>query len=544
MAGYKETPRQKMIGMMYLVLTALLALNVSKEILSAFVVVNESLEVTNKNFEKKNLQSYDQFHKQMLVSPDKVGPYYRKAIQAQKYAEVMVEFINKERVELIKRVEGISTDEASKMTLSKVEAKDNYDIPTRMFIGESQNGSAGDAKILKDKIEEFKKNMLNLLDPQYRDKVKLGLVTDGKYEDAEGASENWEMHNFYHIVTAATVVTLNKMIMEVRNAEFDIVAQLYSSVSAEDFKFDKIGAKVVPKSSYVIVGDSYEADIFVAAYDTKQKPIVMVGGDVDTVTNTIIGGSGDPVEVSEGVGKYKVGASGVGEKKYGGVITVPTPSGGVKSYWFKGVYNVASPTATVSAEATKVFYIGLDNPVSISVPGVASENVTATITGGITLGKPDAAMTKTFPGSNYVVKNIPAGVKLCTLTVSAKVGGASKSMGVFPFKIKQVPAPIPSVSGKRSGTISKAQLSASPYVTAEMDNFLFEGVNFKVTGFTFSASIGGLLQEANCVGMTLDSKAQQILAKAKSGSKVFFENIKATGPGGSRSLPAVILKIQ
>jgi len=529
MAGYKETPRQKMIGMMYLVLTALLALNVSKEILSAFVVVNESLEVTNQNFGKKVDQSMDLFKKAYLAAPEKVGEKYKKAQQAQEYSKKMVEYINKLRFDLIEKVEGPGK---GKIKLSEVGAKDNYDIPTTFFIGQNPNNCK--AKDLKNEIEKFKKNMLALLDAKDTSKVRLGLATDGKYTNAEGASESWENHHFYNIVTAAVVVTLNKLIMETKNAEFDIINQLYSSVSADDFKFDQIGAKVVPKSTFVISGDSYEADIFVAAYDTKQKPTIIVGSDVDTITNTVIGG-GEPVDVALGVGKYKVGASGSGEKKYGGIISIKTPSGGTKSYWFKGAYNVSPPAATVSAEATKAFYIGLDNPVSISVPGVAPENVMPTISGGGQLIKQ--------PNGSYIVKNLVNGTRSCTITVSAKMGGSNKSMGVFPFKVKSVPDPVTTVAGKRGGGITKAQLQASPYVSAVMDNFIFDGVNYKVTGFLFSCTVNGMTADETCAGNMLSPKALSNLSKAKTGSKVFFDLVKVVGPSGARTIPGIILKL-
>jgi len=89
MAGYKETPRQKMIGMMYLVLTALLALNVSKQMLDAFIVVNETMENTNTNFNRKLDNTISKFRVQYQMNPNKVGPYWERAQKARKLSETL-----------------------------------------------------------------------------------------------------------------------------------------------------------------------------------------------------------------------------------------------------------------------------------------------------------------------------------------------------------------------------------------------------------------------------------------------------------------------
>lgn len=246
MAGYKETPRQKMIGMMYLVLTALLALNVSKDILEAFVVVNESLVVTTENIQKKNNISYANFEKQNLINPNKVGPFYKKALQARYYANSLVQYIESLKKTIVGEAEGLDTATAAKLPLRDVQKKDNYDIPTNFFIGQSQDGSKGKARDLKDSITSFKKRMKALLKDTIG--LNLGLLTEDTDNEIEG-HVNWEMKNFYHLIMAGVVTNLNRIVSEVRNAEFDVVNSLYREISAEDFKFDKIDAKVVPKSS-------------------------------------------------------------------------------------------------------------------------------------------------------------------------------------------------------------------------------------------------------------------------------------------------------
>ena len=163
MAGYKETPRQKMIGMMYLVLTALLALNVSKEILDAFLVVNESMETTNENFSKKLDNTYASFKTQYQLNPNKVGPYWEKAQKAHQLSSKFTKYMDSIKYVVIQKTDGLPTlNDAKKLPLRDSKRKDSYDMPTTYFIGDSHDGSAGEAHVLKERIEVYKSKCLIL----------------------------------------------------------------------------------------------------------------------------------------------------------------------------------------------------------------------------------------------------------------------------------------------------------------------------------------------------------------------------------------------
>ena len=274
-----------MIGMMYLVLTALLALNVSKEIIEAFVLVNESMETTNENFSKKLDNTYSKFKIQYQLNPNKVGPYWDKAQQARILSTKLSKYVDSIKYVVIMRTDGLNTmDEAKKLNLRDAKRKESYNEPTRFFIGSSEDGSAGESKILREKIDVYKKQMLELIDPKFRNTIKMGMDTQGPFFDANNKKQNWEMHNFYRTILAADVTILNKIKAEVYNAEFDVVNNLYSSIDALNFKFDKIQAKVIPRSSYIFLGDEYQAEILVGAYDTKQNPDVRYTLGADTLT--------------------------------------------------------------------------------------------------------------------------------------------------------------------------------------------------------------------------------------------------------------------
>jgi len=542
MAGAKETPRQKMIGMMYLVLTALLALNVSKDILDAFILINDSLEVTNENFAKKNDQSYSIFEQQLVLAPEKVRPFYEKAMKAKEYSAELIKYIDERKFEMISLTEGISVEEASKIKLKEIQTKDNYDKPTTYWVGSSSDGSEGKARELKEKINEFKENMLALLnDEQRKDMVeRIGMVTDAEYTDATGIKMTWEMYNFHYKVLAAQITNLNKMITEVRNAEFDIISALYAGISSSDFKFDKISAKVVPKSTIVMVGDNFEADIFVAAYDTKDNPEIVVGDDIDTLTLRI-SGSEKEVTTADGLGVLKIPATAEGKRTYGGVIKVVSPRGQPISYPFRGEYFVQRPMATVAPTKMNVFYIGVDNPVSISVPGVPPEQVSASMAGGTI--KPQRGQDATGNWTHIVRPD--AGARESEIRVSANIDGQQRSMGVAKFRVRRVPDPVPYIANTREGNVSAAALVAAGGIIPRLENFEFD-MNFTISSFTMSISVpGGDIQDDRSTSNRLTPTMIQMLQRARRGQRVWFENITARGPDGStRQLAAIALRIQ
>jgi len=520
-----------MIGMMYLVLTALLALNVSKQILDAFVVVNESMETTNENFSKKLDNTYSKFRIQYQLNPNKVGPYWDKAQEAHRLSEQLANYIDSIKYVVMQKTARLPMEEVKKRQLRDIKRKDSYDMPTTYFIGSSHDGSAGESRILKNKIEEFKKKMLDLVDPKYRNTIKMGLDTKGPYYDADGNEQNWEMHNFYRTILAATVTILNKIKAEVYNAEFDVTNNLFASISAEDFKYDRIEARVIPKSGYVFVGDDYQADIIVAAFDTKSDPNVryVLGSDTLLASNFK---NATPLEASMGVVRLKLPAGAEGSKKFAGIIKIVTPMGDTMPFHFKDEFIVMKPTITISPSKMNVFYVGVDNPVDISVPG-GPEKIIPNISSG-----------KIRPeGKNWIVYDLPKGVRDATINVNAVFSGKTKSMGATTFRLKPVPDPIAKVGGKNEGPIAKSILLASPYVYAEMPVGFDFDLKFTVTSFTFVTNVGGDVSTTKTQGNRLTPDIVKMIQNAKKNTRIWFEEINVKGPDGDRTIAGFGLKI-
>ncbi len=552
MAGYKETPRQKMIAMMYLVLTALLALNVSKDILNAFLVVNESMESTNETFKNKIENTYNQFEFQYQLSPKKVGPYWERAIEAKKVSNDLIQEIEQIKFEIVKWSERIddSTEvvenyfdvvevpdpmDAEKtiskliLNLETVPTKDKFDRTTNYFI------TRGKAKELRQSIEEYKINIINYIDTAYREQVKIGLETDGIYYNADGVTESWEMHNFYHTILAANVTILNKLIAEVQTAEFDVVNMLFDAISITDFKFDEVDAKVIPKTSYILKGQDYEAEVLVAAYDTKQNPEVYILRGADEITAANINRA-ERIDGTDGVVNLQWSSNTEGMHKYAGLIKIKDPQGEEVTYHFNHEYIVAPPSLTVAATKMNVFYIGVENPVSISVPGIANELIRPSISTGSIKTDPNS------PG-NWLVE-VPTGARKATVSAVATYQGQTMDMGSAEFRVKRVPDPIAEIASMVQGKIEKNTLLAANAIIPELKDFEFE-LYFTVTSFKMITIIGGDLVQKNVRGNQFNDEVISIIRNARRDQRFLFENIQATSPDGStRTLNPINLEIK
>lgn len=528
MAGYKETPRQKMIGMMYLVLTALLALNVSKQILDAFVVVNESMEVTNQNFSKKLETTYSKFQAQYLSNQAKVGPYWQKAQEARRLSAQLTQYVDSLKHVVIMRTEKLeSFDSAKIFKLRDADRKDNYDTPTRFFMGSSQDGSAGEGKVLRQKIETYKKQMIMLVDEKYRPNIKMGLETTAMYKNADKKLENWQTHNFYRTILAATVTILNEIKAEVKNIEFDIVNDILAEVSAEDYKFDVIKAKVIPQSRFVFAGENYEAEIIVAAYETKGNPIVkwIQGADTITAANE---GNAKTVEGANGIVMLSIPAGGTGVQKFAGYIQVLDPFGNVEKYNFSEEYIVAKRAVSISPTQMLVFYKGVPNPLKVGIPGGGSDPQ-VTISFG-TVSKTDTGYVVNIPPS------LTGGPKNVVVSVSAVYEGKRVVLGSETFRLKNIPEPDLNIAGVPPGVANKNLLASGGVINAFRPAGFDLPAKFTVLSYTFITSGADNAVRLNGQGRSLTPEMVNMIKRARRDQVIMITDIKVQAPDGPRLL--------
>lgn len=537
MAHAKETPRQKLIGMMYLVLTAMLALNVSKEVLEGYSTVNDTVLSTNESYPDKRKMTVDEFQKEFTMNKIEIGPFWDKAKVAMKLSSEMVSYIANMRDELIASTEKVPLDSARKMSVRDLRKKDNYTIPTQIMIGPLENGSKGKARELKNKISAFREKILKLINPLHRKEIQLGLDTKDKYKDAFGKLRSWERHYFYDIPLAADIPILNKLISEVNNAELEVVNGLLREGISEDFKYDRIEAKVLPRTNYLFSGEDFEAEVIVAAYDTSHapSPTVYLMKGVDSMS-TEQKGQAILIARDKGHLNIKFPTTALGLQKYAGFVSVPTASGREKTYHFKGEYFVAPPAVTVSPTNMNVLYAGVENPLSVSITGVPMDNLSPTISIG--------SIKQDTKSSGWIC-TVPSGAKEAIVSVSIKTNEGMKLIGTQTFRVKKIPDPTPTIYGRKDGFLSRDIIISAGKIVPMMPVDFDFNYPFQVVSFRLTMERGFNTYNYDSPNENLTDEMIQQIRKTNRGQVLLFEEIVINGPNNDkRSLSPFFLTVK
>ncbi len=546
MAHGKETPRQKMIGMMYLVLTAMLALNVSSEVLEAFVLVDNGLSRTTDNYKVKNEKIYTEFDNAMLVNPVKVGPWKEKSDEIKTKAREIYDYVQDLKIEIVKASEGEDTPaiEGKLVISEKIEAKSDLDKAAKILIGLEGNGKAFE---LKRKIISFREYIVKQIDPEKGAELIKSingiLNTDDPPVKEDGTHNSWESARFEHIPLISVMPQLTKVQVDILNTEAEILNYLLQQIGASDFKFNVLKATVIPNSNVVFQGTDFKAEVFLAASDTTQQPRIYLCR-YDSVFNSVTReydyrpvGNEENISVDKsGKGQFTRRAGSTGSMSWGGLIEMKAPDGTIVRKPFKHSYVVIPPNVVIAATKMNVLYLGVDNPLDISIPGVSPDKVSATISKG---------SIKSVGSGSYVAQP-GGGTATCEITVYAEGEGRRKqAMGTKTFRVKKVPPPFPRVIGVTGKSVERNQLAASLGVVAEMpQDFDFE-LKYKVVGFKLSSTIGGFLQEKESTSSRFTEEQKKIIGSLRTGNQVAITDVKAVGPSGEVvELTDMVLKIR
>lgn len=572
MAGGKETPRQKMIGMMYLVLTALLAMNVSKEVLDSFVLVDQGLRKTESTLDSKNNDTMGAFAAKNAANPEKTKPFKDAADEVVKKSTELLQYIEElkartmsvsHNANALKFGEGFEEYMVDGVTLS-LDAKDEDDKAiitkkdenqenTALLVGgapESPKETEWSAWELKNKLIAYKDFLKSIKFKEVTGKdweVPEGLINSldkiFTYEDGEeqGKVVKWETKNFFHNPLAAVIPVMTKLQVDVQNAQADMLSALLGGIEGKSYKFTNLVPLVVPQTSYILQGDTFRADVLLAAYDGTNPPRFYVDdkkwdgkdssalADVTEEMQLRIGGNG--------LGELKIAANqvGLGEHQFKGKIVYSGPSGDEDYSFYVPKFTVASPALVISPSKMNVFYRGLPNPVEISVPGIPQDKLRPSISGGHTLTK---------DGGEWVVK--PGKANEAIISVSAEMpDGSVVNMGKKEFRVKRIPDPVPVFAGKRpsDSTVPKGDMSVAAGVRAEMENFDFD-VNVKVESFNMIFIRDGQVIEKTSNSNRVTEEMQANMKKVGKGQKIYLEKIKVKLPDGSvRQVANISLKV-
>ena len=570
MAGAKETPRQKMIGMMYLVLTALLALNISKEVLNGFVKVENSLRTTQGTLNAKVNETSTELETKYLQNQEKVKPFYDKAQQVNAKANTLISHITEMKARIM-AASSSDYDDAGELNVGNFIGKDETGMDTVLNLGlipikdEYQNlttfvGMAEPrepldgpwtASDLRQKIEAFRDELKNtsVVDnqgvkrdlPQYlKDQIDETFALPAEIQEGEEVS--WEHANFYHVPLAAVMPLMTKMTLDIQDIQEDILSWLLGSVDAKSYKFTNLMPLVVPESNYILRGDSFRASVLLAAFDGTNPPDIYVDdkkwNERDSSLLDYNGIDALPIG-TDGLGKLRISTRGMslGESNYKGLIRFQGPDGNIQDFpYYTPKFTVAEPALVVSPTKMNVFYRGLPNPVEVSVPGVPADKIDVRISGNHRIKKEADGTFTVTPGTD----------REANITVSAELpDGSKKTLPPRDFRVKRIPDPVPFFVGKTPSdrSISKQALVGADGIGAQMVNFDFD-VRVVVKSFSVSVSRDGTLVEKQSNNNRLTPDMKQLFQRVSRGNVVYFEDIIVGMPDGTeRQVAAMKLKV-
>jgi gliding motility-associated protein GldM len=499
-----------MMGILYLVLLGLIALDVPDSLLDAFKAISDSLSASKTNVQTGIDNTITAFEKTKLKDqPERAKPIYNRALEAKKAADDLNTYVESLKTMLVDASGGIEP------TTNDYKGRADIDVSVDLMVNRKHNAAE-----LHKKIDATREKLLSLLDPKERVGVNLALSATAPPHRTGFENKTWEQANFGEgMPMAAAMTALTKIQSDTKNAENEVVKKILGEVDVAQVTLDKFNAVAVAPTSYVLVGQPYTAQVFLTAYDSKSSPMVTVDGN--------------SLPTEEGKGKYTGNTSSEGVHTWIGTITVKHNDGTPPTTYNTPpqTYTVARPSAVVSPDKMNVLYIGVPNPVSVSAPGISKNDLKVSMSGGSLKGS----------GDHYTVMVSTPGT--ATIIVSGEVSkGKIMTLGSTLFRVKRIPDPKAQFAGKSGGTTSTANIKGQDMLFAKLDNFEFDA-KFNVTRFTLL--VIKPRQDPIIIPGTsgeLNSAMHAALNTLTSGSTVVFKDIVAVGPDGTqRGLDAIVL---
>ena len=499
------SPRQKMINLMYVVLMAMLALNVSSDVLNGFSLVDKSLQTTTKNASQVNRGIYDDFEEQMKANPKKVKEWYDKAQVVRQMSDSLFNFAEELKELIVKKSDGDDGD------VKNIKNREDLEAATSVMLAPG----TGRGKALYEGINDYRERIIKMVtDSAQRRIIASNLATDVP-QSVRTLGKNWQEYMFESMPTAAAVTLLTKLQSDVRYAEGEVLHGLAANIGVKDIHVNELNAYVIPSSQTVVQGGKFSAQILMAAVDTTNRPTIYIGGQ----------------KINSDRGIYETVCSRTGDFNLVGYIEMMNAQGELVRRNFEQKYTVVAPSATVSADLMNVLYAGYDNPMSVSVPGVPANKLQVSMSGG--------GLTPKGEGK-YVARPTQVGGE-AVFTVAAQTEGRLQEMGKFTFRVRKLPDPTAYIAYSdgqggenrfKGGKLSKQVLMSVNSLGAAVDDGLLN-IPFRVTGFeTVSYDrMGNAFPEVS--GSAEFTERQKIMFLGLSrGKRFFITRIKAIGPDG------------
>lgn len=500
----RMSPRQKMINLMYIVLTAMLALNVSSDVLNGFTLVEDGLKRTNSNVSDRNAALYMQLEEFTRQNPQKGKPWLDKAADVRRQTLSLYKYIDSLKLAIVRDADGVDGK------VDNILNQDNLEASSKVMV------TYGNGAKLERRLAAYRKYIAAyIVDPKKQAAIQKALATEPVLQKGSMIKVPWVSGMFENMPVVASVTLLSKLQNDLLFAEGEALQTLVASVDAGDVRVNKLDAFVIPNSKLVMRGGKYSADIVLAAVDTTQRPAIFVNGrQLPANTRT-----------------YEFMAGQTGTFTYSGYLDVTRGDGTTSRYPFQSDYTVIEPTATVSATMMNVLYAGINNPISISVPGVAQNAVSATMTNG----------SLTRSGDHWNAHPTRVGAE-CVITVTATLEGRSQTVSTSTFRVRKLPDPTAYIAYKDSKgnenrykgskPFAKSLLLAANGLDAAIDDDLLN-VHYSVVDFETIVfdSMGNAMPEKSA-GSRFSERQKTSFRRLSRGKRFYITRIRAKGPDG------------
>ena len=516
----RVSPRQKMINLMYVLLMAMLALNVSSDVLNGFTLVDESLTNTTANIGKQNEALYRDFETFLAQNPEKVREWYDRAIDVKSMSDSLYDLADRLKELIAKKADGADGD------YNNIKNREDLEASTYVMLAPG----TGQGQKLYDAIVRYREKIVTMVtDSVQREIIKSSFSTEVPKRDIS-LLKNWQEYNFESMPAIAAITMLTKLQNDVRYAEGEVLHTLARNIDVGDVRVNQIRSLVIPTSRNVVRGSNFSAQIILAAVDSTQRPQIYIDDQL--------------LEAEDG--EYSKVCNTVGDYTLNGYMLVNDGAGTQTRYDFSQKYTVVEPTATVSASLMNVLYAGFENPVGISVPGVAANKIQASIASGKGTLKSDGK-------GGFIVVPTQVGEDIAIGVNATNEEGRSQSMGQYSFRVRQLPNPTPFIEYKDkdgntqryrgSAPLSKQALMSTDGIVAAIDDGLLN-IGFRVLSFetVFYDNMGNAIP-LQSQGANFTTRQKDMFRNLSRGKRFYISHVKAIGPDNVERLLPTSLEV-
>ncbi|MDV7138159.1 gliding motility protein GldM [Maribacter sp. TH_r10] len=496
MAGGKQSPRQKMINLMYLIFIAMLALNMSKEVLAAFGIMNEKLEASNIKTTESNEAFLGSLETKASEDAKKYGELYQKAQTIKTMSQEYFDYL-----------EGLKKGMMEKVEDPKDYARmDNSDFLDQKFF--QGDNLAEEGKEFMKRITDYRDQVAAMVPASLKESVITRFQTgneEGKVKAKDGM-QDWINYHYEGYPLVASLAKLTSLQADVKATEEAALKSMLEGELTNQVSLKNFATSLAASKSAFYAGEKYDGKIIISKTDKSSTPV--------RAELTLDGrklSEGKDYALEAGGIKMLIGAGSAGDHEIKGTMFFMQDGEEIPVEVNNSFATISKPNAAlIAADKMNVVYRGVSNPMSISIPGIPNNKVNASAPG-----------LKSVSGSKYVMN--PGTGRTVTITASGKLPDGQTVSSRSEFRIKDIPRPAGAIRGETGSTKMPRKNLEIATVGALLEDFDFD-LNLKVSGFKFKVP-GQPTVSVN--GNKLDSRAKSALKRAKRGDAVQIFDVNA-----------------